>query len=80
MGKREVIARFVAVAAAWLVLAAIVAEQLPERAGQTLVAVAVLLLAAAAWGSFAHNSRLFGRVLGTGRASAVGGTHVRRRP
>jgi uncharacterized protein (TIRG00374 family) len=69
MGKREVIARFVAVTAAWLVLAAIVAEQLPERAGQTLVAVAVLLVAAAAWGSFAHNSRLFGRVLGTGRTS-----------
>ena len=69
MGKREVIARFVAVAAAWLVLAAIVAEQLPERAGQTLVAAAVLLVVAAAWGSFAHNSRLFGRVLGTGRTS-----------
>jgi peptidoglycan-N-acetylglucosamine deacetylase len=69
MGKREVIARFVAVAVVWLVLAAIVAEQLPEHIGQTLVALAVLLVAAAAWGSFAHNSRLFGRVLGTGRAT-----------
>jgi len=69
MGKREVIARFVAVAAVWLVLAAIVAEQLPERLGQPLVAMAVLLVAAAAWGAFAHNSRMFGRVLGTGRQS-----------
>ncbi|HEU0194024.1 MAG TPA: flippase-like domain-containing protein [Gaiellales bacterium] len=69
MGKREVIARFVAVAAVWLVLAAIVAEQLPEHLGQALVAIAVLVVVAAAWGSFAHNSRIFGRVLGTGRVS-----------
>jgi peptidoglycan-N-acetylglucosamine deacetylase len=69
MGKRQVIARFVTAAVVWLVLAAIVAEQLPERAGQSLVALAVLLVGAAAWGSFAHNSRLFGRVLGTGSAS-----------
>jgi peptidoglycan-N-acetylglucosamine deacetylase len=66
MGKREVIARFVGASCVWLVLAAVVAEQLPEELGRVLVALAVLALLAWAWASFSPNSVLFGRVIGPG--------------
>jgi peptidoglycan-N-acetylglucosamine deacetylase len=66
MGKREAIARFVAGTTVWLVVAAVVAEQFPEDVGRSIVAVAVLVAAAWAWGSFSPNALIFGRVIGTG--------------
>lgn len=69
MGKREAIARFVAASTAFVVIAAVVAEQFPENVGRTLVAVAVLIVGAWAWASFTPNAVLFGRVIGTGVTS-----------
>ena len=66
MGKREVIFRFVAASCVWLVVAAVVAEQLPENAGRATVAIAVLVVLAWAWGSFNPNTALFGRVVTSG--------------
>jgi peptidoglycan-N-acetylglucosamine deacetylase len=66
MGKREAIARFVAATTVWLVVSAVVAEQFPENVGRTIVAFAVLFVAAWAWASFSPNALLFGRVIGTG--------------
>ena len=70
MGKREVIARFLIAAAAWLAAAAVVGEELGGRAGELVVGIAVLALIAVAWASFKPNARLFGGVLGRGSTRA----------
>ncbi len=68
MGKREVIARFVAASCAWVVTAAIVGEQLPKTYGRLLVGSALLALIAWAWATFSPNAPVFGRVIGPGVA------------
>jgi len=66
VGKREVIARFVAGSAVWIVAIAIVGERVGGTPGKLEVAAGTLLLIAVAWGTFYQNSPLFGRVVGVG--------------
>jgi uncharacterized protein (TIRG00374 family) len=66
MGKREVLARFVAGAAIWIVVIAIVGERIGGIPGKLEVAAGTLVLIAVAWGTFYQNAPLFGRVVGVG--------------
>lgn len=66
MGKREVLARFIAGAAIWIVLIAIVGERIGGVPGKLEVAAGTLVLIAVAWGTFHQNAPLFGRVIGAG--------------
>jgi peptidoglycan-N-acetylglucosamine deacetylase len=66
MGKRDVIVRFVILAAVWLTAAAVIGEEVGGRPGEVVVAVAVLILITVAWATFTPNARLFGRVIGLG--------------
>ena len=66
MGKREVLARFVAGAAIWIVAIAIAGERIGGVPGKLEVAAGTLVLIAVAWGTFYQNAPLFGRVIGVG--------------
>ncbi len=67
MGKRQVITRFVAASAAWLILWGAVALWIGGLRGDAVFAVAIVVLLAVAWGAFTPNSPVFGRVIGRGR-------------
>ncbi len=66
MGKREVLARFLAGAAIWIVVIAIVGERIGGIPGKLEVGAGTLVLIAVAWGIFYQNAPLFGRVVGVG--------------
>src|SRR5919108_4992720 len=66
MGKRGVIARFVAVALLWLAATSAIAHALGGVVGDVVEGSAVLALLVVAWSAFTPNARLFGRVIGTG--------------
>jgi peptidoglycan/xylan/chitin deacetylase (PgdA/CDA1 family)/uncharacterized membrane protein YbhN (UPF0104 family) len=70
MGKREALIRFAALAGAWLVAAAAVGRAIGGIPGEAVFAAAVLLVLLLAWGSFAPNAPLFGRVLQGGHSPA----------
>jgi peptidoglycan/xylan/chitin deacetylase (PgdA/CDA1 family)/uncharacterized membrane protein YbhN (UPF0104 family) len=70
MGKREVITRFIIVAAIWIAVTAVIGQAVGGLAGDAIEGVAVLLLMLVAWSAFTPNARLFGRVIGTGFSPA----------
>jgi peptidoglycan-N-acetylglucosamine deacetylase len=70
MGKRQVLTRFVALAALWCLAAAALGVSLGGLRGDIVFAVAVVALLAVAWGAFTPNSRVFGRVIGPGVGTA----------
>jgi uncharacterized protein (TIRG00374 family) len=70
MGKREVITRFVIGAAIWIAVTAVIGQAIGGLAGDAIEGGAVLLLLLVAWSAFTPNSRLFGRVIGTGFSPA----------
>jgi peptidoglycan/xylan/chitin deacetylase (PgdA/CDA1 family)/uncharacterized membrane protein YbhN (UPF0104 family) len=69
MGKRQVLTRFVALSVVWVVASAILARQFDGIAQEAIGAVALLLNLTVAWGSFAPNARVFGRVVGAGEVA-----------
>ncbi len=67
MGKRQVIARFLALAGAWCLLWAVVAIHIGDERGDAVFAVALVALLAVAWGAFTPNAPLFGHVIARGK-------------
>jgi peptidoglycan/xylan/chitin deacetylase (PgdA/CDA1 family)/uncharacterized membrane protein YbhN (UPF0104 family) len=67
VGKRQVITRFVAASAVWLILWGAVALWIGGLRGDAVFAVSIVVLLAVAWGAFTPNSPVFGRVIGRGR-------------
>jgi uncharacterized protein (TIRG00374 family) len=66
MGKREVITRFVVLAALWLLGALAVSKVVGGVAGDAVEGAAVLVLLFVAWSGFTPNGRLFGKVIAAG--------------
>ncbi len=70
MGKREVITRFVILAAIWVAATAVIGQTVGGIVGDAVEGAAVLILLLVTWSAFTPNARLFGRVIGTGFSPA----------
>jgi peptidoglycan-N-acetylglucosamine deacetylase len=70
MGKRQVIGRFVALAAAWLIAAGVLGIEVGGIAGDLVFGSAIVGLLTVAWGAFTPNTRVFGPVIGRGRVQS----------
>jgi peptidoglycan-N-acetylglucosamine deacetylase len=69
VGKRQVITRFVALSALWLLAWGAIAHWIGGLRGDVIFALSVMAVLTVAWGAFTPNSPVFGRVVGRGRAT-----------
>jgi peptidoglycan/xylan/chitin deacetylase (PgdA/CDA1 family)/uncharacterized membrane protein YbhN (UPF0104 family) len=70
MGKRQVISRFVVLAAVWLAAAAVLGVVIGGIPGDLVFGSALVIALLIAWGAFTPNARIFGPVIGRGRVAS----------